>query len=398
MPHLSKLTQELAPSPTLRLSALAQSLAEAGRPIINLTVGELPFPTFKKAKQGGREAIDKNFTRYTLAEGRKDVRAKLAIRLTHDYQVSVNENQVVLGAGAKYLIYTALQLLIDPGDEVLVPAPYWVSYPSMIELAHGRMLAVATRLQQRFLALPDDLDPYVTSKTKALVLCSPNNPTGACYSLSEWQALADWLRRHPNLWIITDDIYNYLYFSKPRSVAPHLLHVAPELRDRVIAIGGTSKSFCMTGWRLGWAMLPESVAKPMSQFLSHTTSNPSSLAQHALISVLDDFQDELSENVKTLIANRNRVLSFLERHKLTFVQPDGAFYVFFEVDGLCSRLGLPGDEAWAEWLLQNGNIALVPGKDFGLPGWVRMSIATTPQALDEALNRLETLLPCSSGN
>ncbi len=392
MPSLSTLTQLLTPSPTLRLSALAQSLAASGRPVINLTVGELPFPTFKKAKLGGHEAIDTDFTRYTLPEGRKDVRTKLASRLSLDYQVPVSETQLVLGAGAKYLIYATLQLLLDPGDEVLVPAPYWVSYPSMVDLAQGRMIAVPTRLEQRLLAWPEDLSAHVTNKTKAIIFCSPSNPTGACYSLHEWKLIADWLRQHPDLWVITDDIYNYLYFPQPGRVAPHLLHVAPDLRDRVIAIGGTSKSFCMTGWRLGWALLPEALARLMSQFLSHTTSNPSSLAQHALMMVLDDFQAELSEHLNTLMGNRERVLSFFHRNQLPFVQPDGAFYAFFDVRGRLDQAGVSDDGAWVEWVLQNGNIALVPGKDFGWPGWVRMSIATTPQVLEEALARLENLM------
>jgi aspartate aminotransferase len=310
-------------------------------------------------------------------------------------EVDVSAQEICVGAGAKFLIYAALQLLLDPGDEVLIPAPYWVSYPTMVEISGGKPRAIETFLDSRFKLTPKLLREHVTAKTKLLILCSPSNPTGIAYTKEELKDLAQVLKEFPRLWVLSDDIYNRLVFEEASSeVSPHLLHVCPELKYRMICINGASKCFAMTGWRIGWAVGPLSLMKPMADFVSQTTSNPCSLSQKALQAVLGDYQADLkSARLKLL-----RRLQIFKRHfednsDYDFIWPDGAFYLWVGVNRLIGKSVeghvLSDDHQVTEALLEKAGLAVVPGSEFGCPGYIRLSFAVSDIDAEKACLRLK---------
>ncbi|MCS6838010.1 MAG: pyridoxal phosphate-dependent aminotransferase [Bdellovibrionaceae bacterium] len=387
----------LKPSPTLKMAARAQALKKEGKPVINLTVGEPDFPTFPEAAHGGIEAIQMGLTKYTPAAGRPDLRSKLARFLSEELGITVSASEVVVGAGAKFLIYATLQMIINPGDEVLIPVPYWVSYPTMVELCGGHAIYVNSSLNHHYKPTPEDLEKSITSRTKVLILCSPSNPTGAAYTQEELKAIARWLKTHPNLLVISDDIYNRLYFPDPQ-LAPHLLHVAPELADRTVCIGGASKTFAMTGWRIGWLRACEELASKVGDFCSQTTSNACSISQNAVWRVLDHFQEPLGKELKILKEKKDMVEDGLSQLGFQLIPPSGAFYLFFQVDRLIEKLhkktlGKVTDSVTlSEYLLEEHYLALVAGSEFGQDGWMRLSYAAAQSELEMFLNRFKTLV------
>lgn len=393
---LSKRASILVPSPTLKMSARAGELKSQGHPVINLTVGEPDWETFAAAKTAGKLAIDNNFTRYTPASGTPDLKAKVAAFISEEFKVSFKSENIAIGPGAKFLLYSTFQMLLDEGDEVLIPSPFWVSYPTMIDLCQAKAKIISTKKETRFKVTPDQIKEAITNKTKALLLCSPNNPSGVAYTKDELKAIANVLLQYPKLIIISDDIYNRLYFGE-EAVAPHLLHVCPELKDRLITVGGASKSFAMTGWRIGWMGAPKELIKKVSDYLSQTTSNPSSISQKALLSVLDNFDQELSNSKKTLIARSLELDKSLNEYGIPFLKPDGAFYYFIDIS---SAFGKKANEGkliqssldFAEALLNQKFVATVAGSDFGTEGWVRISFAVSPADLKEGVTRIHDFL------
>lgn len=383
----------LKPSPTLAMAVRAKELASAGRDVVSLTVGEPDWNTDSAVCEAGIAAIQSGFTKYTAPAGLPELREKVAAVMGEELRLKVPASQVVIGAGAKYVLFAALQMLIDPGDEVIIPAPYWVSYPTMVELAGGKPVFVSTNEASCFKLTPEGLKSAITSKTKMLILCSPSNPTGIAYTQNELSALAEVIRQHPNLVVLSDDIYNRLLFSD-EIVAPHILHVAPDLVERVIAVSGASKSFSMTGWRVGWAFAPLTVAKVLADFLSQSTSNLCSISQKAAIKALENPARQV-EAARKLLRER---WSFFEAglsqiQGLSVCPSDGAFYVWLNVQNWIGKthrtagLVVSSSAVLSELLLDQEAVATVPGIEFGVEGFIRLSFATSHEQLEKALAR-----------
>ncbi len=398
MINLAQKTQYLKPSATLKMSAKAQQLKAQGHKVINLTVGEPDWPTFLEAKKAGIKAIEDNFTKYTPASGIPALKNELAIFASQELNIEVSAQEVAVGAGAKYILFGAFQMLLNPGDEVLIPSPYWVSYPTMIELSGGVPVPVISKAENRFKALASDIKKLITPKTKILLLCSPSNPTGVSYTAQELSDIAQMLKAYPQIWVVSDDVYNRLTLDH-QEVAPHILHVAPELKERTVAVNAASKSFSMTGWRIGWSMAPRPLTQALSDFLSQTTSNPNSLAQMALLGVLKNYKEELSQAKVLLKERAEKVkIAFAEGDiKLNYIEPDGAFYFFLDVNRYLGRktsegLLMSDTVILSEALLEQALVATVAGKEFGVEGYLRMSFVAQEQELIEGVRRIKTFL------
>jgi aspartate aminotransferase len=391
--RFSQRAQRLKPSPTLALANTARELAAKGKDVVSLTVGEPDWPTFSAIKKSAVKAIESDFTKYTAANGIVELRQAIALNLKKELGLDYKPNEVVVGAGAKYVIYSLLQMLVETGDEVLIPSPYWVSYPTMVELAGGTPVIVNCSRQDHFKMKASRLKEFVNERTKALILCSPSNPTGLSYTREELQELAVEIKKFPDLIVFSDDIYNRLNFNDDL-VAPHLLHVAPELKNQVIPINGASKSMSMTGWRVGWAAGPETLMKLMADFLSQSTSNLCSIAQKAALTGLLECEPEMQEARKKLLVKRDFGLSLFEQ--LKFVKPlppNGAFYFWVDVEAVLGKSfrneKVRSSSQLATILLNEFYLATVPGEEFGCPGFLRMSYATSDLNLEKAVTRLK---------
>lgn len=392
---ISARAKVLKPSPTLAMAVRAKELASAGRDVVSLTVGEPDWNTDAAVCEAGILAIQSGFTKYTAPAGLPELREKVASVMSDELKINVPANQVVIGAGAKYILFAALQMLIDPGDEVIIPAPYWVSYPTMVELADGKPIFVSTHESSRFKLTPESLKSAITDKTKMLILCSPSNPTGIAYTQPELLALAEVIRQHPRLVVLSDDIYNRLLFSD-EIVAPHILHVAPDLVGRVVAVSGASKSFSMTGWRVGWAFAPLSVTKVLADFLSQSTSNLCSISQKAALKALENPAQQVAVARKLLRERWSFFAAGLSRIQgLSVCASDGAFYVWLNVQNWIGKthrstgVVVSSSSVLSELLLDQEAVATVPGIEFGVEGFIRLSFATSNDQLQKALARFE---------
>ncbi len=390
---LSKIAQILKPSPTLALAAKAKELAAQGKDVVSLTVGEPDWPTFKVAANAGIAAIEKGLTKYTAASGIPELKKAVAENTNFLLATNYTAKEVVIGAGAKFLIYAALAMVVDPGDEVLIPSPYWVSYPAMVGLVGATAKIVICSKGENFKLTAPALKASITAKTKMLILCSPSNPTGLVYSKAELHELAQVLLANPQVLILSDDIYCQLIFNGD-NVAPHLLQVAPQLKDRLIIINGASKTYSMTGWRLGWALGPEKVMSILGDFISQTTSNASSIAQYAALEALKSGQPELKIALATLTRKMNWCVDQFQSLKLfKVIPPDGAFYLWVDVSGFFGK-SIAGTKIQAskdvsQILLDSYFVATVPGVEFGADSYVRLSIAASDSDLQKALLRFK---------
>jgi len=389
---LSRQIRSLKSSPTLALAAKAKSLKSQGHDVISLTVGEPDWPTYDKAKQAGIQAIKDNKTTYTPASGISELRIAIAQLTATQLGCDVQEQHVSVASGAKFVIFSALNAILDPGDEVIIPSPYWVSYPTMVELAHGVPKLITCGFEQEFKLTAMQLQSAITSKTKALLLNSPSNPTGAEYSREELKSLAKVLDANPNIAVISDDIYNQLSFNE-QGLSPHILNVAPHLFDRCISINGVSKAYSMTGWRIGWAVGPQEVIKAMGSYQSQTTGAPCSISQWASVAAIKGCYDEV---VKSLVFLKERKQLFTQLLEdipgLVPFSPQGAFYLWV---GLPDWLGksyrgeiLRDSRQVAEKLLEDQKLAVVPGLEFGLEAYLRFSFAASEEDLKRAAQRL----------
>lgn len=394
--QFSSRSKSLKPSPTLAMAARARELIAKGHQVISLTVGEPDWATSQLACDAAKEAIDSGFTKYTAAAGIPELRRKIAMKMSEELGLNFSESEIIVGSGAKFIIYSLLQMLINPDDEVLIPSPYWVSYPAMTELAGGTPKVIDCLQSQNFKLTAAQLKKSISDKSKILILCSPSNPTGVIYSKDELSALAQVIRECPNLTVISDDIYNRLLFKSSDLVAPHILHVAPDLRNQVIPINGASKSLSMTGWRVGWAACPLQLAKLMSDFMSQTTSNVTSISQKAVLKALDSV-DEESNKAREILKNRwdyfSRKLN--EIPGLKVCDSDGAFYVWLDCSDWLnkkepkSQQQIKTSKFLADLLLDEAHIATVPGAEFGLEGYLRLSFAASEDDLKTAIKRLQ---------
>lgn len=386
----------LKPSPTLAMANRARELAAAGKPVISLTVGEPDWPTLPVAQQAGIQAIQEGFTKYTPAHGTLELRKALIPWIQEETGQLYKDSEIVVGSGAKFVIAAALQVLVNPGDEVLIPSPFWVSYPVMAELAGGVSKIINCGAEKNFKLTAQALEAAISPKSKILILCSPSNPTGIAYSEKELKELEVVLEKHPRLLVISDDIYNRLMLDGT-AIAPHLLKVAPALRDRTLCVNGASKAFSMTGWRIGWAAGPQAVMKVMADYLSQTTSNPCSISQRATLAAIEKGRSQLDQAVTDLKSRYQSGLQALASVPgLKVATPDGAFYFWVDIAAWVGKTHkgsgkkLTNSKDVAEALLDSAHLATVPGVEFGAEGYLRLSFATSAKTFTEAAARLKS--------
>jgi aspartate aminotransferase len=393
---LSKKARGLKPSPTLAIAAKAKELSAQGHSVISLSVGEPDWDTFPSVKAAGIHAIEAGQTKYAPANGTPQLRTAIAHQTSKLLGVEYKPSEVTVSAGAKFILFGALQMLCDPGDEVLIPAPYWVSYPTMAELVDGVPVIVHSDELSGFKAHAHHIEKKITAKSKVLILNSPSNPTGQVYTREEIEGIAGLMRKYPRLVVISDDIYNQLVFDG-QTVAPHILHVAPDLKDRVVVVNGASKTYSMTGWRLGWALGNEALIKAMSNYQSQTVSCAAPFTQAAALAALQEGDAQVKEHLKTLITRRDSFVDALNsipgwRAGL----PQGAFYVWADIRALLGRTWhdkpLKNSSDVAEALLDSQKIAVVPGGESGLEGYLRLSFAVHERDLSEAVRRIRIFM------
>lgn len=396
MIQLSKRAQNLKPSPTLFLVAKAKELAAQGHDVISLTVGEPDWPTFKAPSEAGIEAIQKGITKYTPANGTVELRKAISDKLKSELGFEYNLKEITVASGAKYIIFAALQMICSPGDEVVIATPYWVSYPAMVELADGVPHIVECGETENFKITPQQLEAAINAKTKGFLFCSPSNPTGLQYSAEELKALAEVLRKHPQVVIISDDIYNRLVFDGSK-VAPHILSVAPDLKDRTVLVNGGSKAYSMTGWRIGWASGPERLITAMADYQSQSTGSPSSISQHALLAGLKNSEAEIAEVVEKLVARKDSGLKELATVPgFKTAAPQGAFYFWVDIR---EHLGktyqgrvIRTSKDFCGVLLENFFVATVPGAECGTEGYMRLSFAVSEETMKRGIARMKDLV------
>ncbi len=389
---LSHRVAQIKPSPTLSLSAAANRLKADGKPIINLTVGEPDFDTPESIKQAAREALEQGFTKYTAVDGMLRLKQAVVDKFKRENNLDYPLNQVIVSSGAKQSIYNLIQSLLNPGDEVIIPAPYWVSYPDIALLAEAKPVIISTSIEQQLKITPAQLKAAITEKTRLFIINSPSNPTGMVYTADELSELAKILLAHPQIFILTDDIYEHIYWGT--QPFENILNVCPELSDRSLVLNGCSKAYAMTGWRIGYAAGPQQIIAAMANIQSQSTSNPNSIAQFAAASALTGNQ-ECVRHMNAIYQQRHDFFS-RELNKipgLTCLAAQGAFYSFPSCHALIgANKAFASDHELADYLLNKANLATVPGSAFGAPGYLRLSFAVDEASLKEALTRLEIAL------
>jgi len=390
--RLSRRVQAIKPSPTISVTMRAQELRAAGQDVIGLGAGEPDFPTPDHIKAAAKRALDDNFTRYTAVDGILPLKRAIVDKLARENGLEYRPEEVIVGCGAKHAIYNLLQALLDPGDEVIVPAPYWVSYPDMALLAGGKPVVVEAGIEAGFKISPAALEAAIGERTRLLFINSPSNPTGVCYTREELEALGAVLRRHPQALIATDDIYEHIRWDDQPFC--NIAMACPDLQPRTIVINGLSKAYCMTGWRMGYAAGPERLIAAMKKIQSQSTSNPTSIAQIAAQAALEGDQSFIAEMVKVFKRRHDFVLERLNGLRGVRCLPaQGAFYAFPDARGAIEALpGIEDDVGLAEHLIAEAGVALVPGSAFGAPGYLRLSFATSNENLERALDRLAEAL------
>jgi aspartate aminotransferase len=389
---ISRRAQRVKPSPTLAVTALANRLKAEGKDIIGLGAGEPDFDTPVHIADAGVEAIRNGFTRYTNVEGINELKDAIIAKFKRDNGISYERSQILVSSGAKQTIFNLCMAVLDSGDEVIIPAPYWVSYPDMVLLADGIPVMPGAGAEQGYKISARQLAAAITPKSRMVLFNSPCNPTGAAYTRAELRALADVLVDHPRLLIGTDDMYEKIYWAPEPFVS--LLTVAPELYDRTVTINGCSKAYAMTGWRIGYCGGPKAIITAMGTIQGQSTSNASSISQKAAIAALNGEQQ--------CVAAMNR--AFKERHDyivaalntlpgISCLPGAGSFYAFADVRGAMANLNLRDDNAFCEYLIDKAGVAVVPGSGFGAPGHMRLSFACSKQTLEQAVERLRAVLP-----
>jgi len=393
MSLISAAVKRINPSQTIAITNKARELKAAGRDVIGLAAGEPDFDTPENIREAAIKAIRDGHTRYTAVDGIPELKAAIVAKFKRENGLTYKPSQVTVGTGGKQVLFNALVATLDPGDEVIIPAPYWVSYPDIVQFAGGTPVPVETRLEDNFKLKPEALEAAITPKTKWLIFNSPSNPTGAAYSRAELKALTDVLVKHPHVWILTDDMYEHLVYDDFEFVTP--VQVEPSLYDRTLTMNGVSKAYCMTGWRIGYAAGPEELIKAMGTLQSQSTSNPSSIAQWAAVEALNGPQDFIAANNKVFKERRDLVVSMLNQaNGLTCPKPEGAFYVYPSCAGVIGKKTPAGkvienDEMFASELLDAEGVAVVHGSAFGLGPAFRISYATATKDLEEACLRIQ---------
>ncbi|PIX55796.1 MAG: aspartate aminotransferase [Zetaproteobacteria bacterium CG_4_9_14_3_um_filter_54_145] len=392
MKRLSIRVQQIKPSATLAITAKAAEMRAAGRSVISLSVGEPDFDTPLAAREAGIAAINSGFTRYTAVAGIPELRQAIAEKFSRDHHLDYSPADILVSTGGKQCIFNLLMAVINPGERVIIPAPYWVSYPDMVKLTEGVPVIVETTAENQFKITAEQLNQVLCHRCKVLFLNSPSNPTGMVYTAEELAAIGEVVRRHPNLIVATDDMYEKIIFDgKPFAT---FAEVNPDLKEQTVTFNGVSKAYCMTGWRIGFCAGPSLIIKAMAKIQGQSTSNPNSIAQKAALAALTGPTDALVEMVSTYEQRRGWLVKAINAIPgMHAIMPDGAFYVFPSVAGLIGKrtpagLVIKDDVVLCEWLLEEAGVALVPGTEFGTPEHVRFSYAVAQQTLEDAVSRI----------
>jgi aspartate aminotransferase len=390
---LSARVGRIKPSATLAVTARAAELRREGHDVIGLGAGEPDFDTPQHIQDAAIQAIKEGFTHYTSVDGILELREAIAAKFRNDNQIDYQADHVLVSCGGKHTLYNLFQALLNPGDEVIVPAPYWVSYPDIALLADAKPVVIFAGPDQGFKITPKQLAAFITEKTRLFVLNSPSNPTGAAYTRAELEALADVLREHPRVMVVTDDMYESIYWAdEPFS---SFLTAAPDLFDRTITVNGVSKAYAMTGWRIGYAGGPKPLIAAMKKIQGQSTTNPCSIAQRAALAALTGDQTCVREMTMAFRKRHDYLVPALNSLPGVNCLPGAAtFYAFPDVTGAIEAIdGVDGDVQFASYLLDEAGVAVVPGSAFGAPGHVRLSFACKLETLEKAIKRIRNALP-----
>jgi aspartate aminotransferase len=393
MSFLSAALDRVKPSATIAVTDKARRLKAEGRNVIGLGAGEPDFDTPANIKLAAVHAIEAGKTKYTAVDGIPELKQAIIAKFERENELTYKPNQIIVGTGGKQVLYNALMATINPGDEVVIPAPYWVSYPEMVALAGGEPVPLVCTAEFGFKLQPQALERAITPKTKWIILNSPSNPTGAAYTRAELKALTDVLVKHPHVWVMTDDMYEHLIYDEFEFTTP--AQVEPKLFDRTLTVNGVSKAYCMTGWRIGYAGGPVQLIKAMATIQSQSTSNPSSVSQWAAVEALNGPQGFIEANNKIFKERRDLVVTMLNQAKgIDCPRPEGAFYVYPSCAGAIGKTTPSGrkletDEDFVTELLEAEGVAVVQGSAFGLGPAFRISYATKTADLEEACKRIQ---------
>jgi aspartate aminotransferase len=389
---LSQRVQRVKPSPTLAVTARAAELRAAGKDIIGLGAGEPDFDTPDHIKEAAIQAIRNGATRYTAVDGTPELKSAIINKFQRDNGLAYEPDQILVSCGGKQSFYNLAQALLNAGDEVIIPAPYWVSYPDMVRLADGEPVIIKAGLEQHFKISPEQLEAAITPKTRLFVLNSPSNPTGVAYTRSELTALAEVLKRHPHVLIATDDMYEHILWTEDPFV--NIVNVCEELYPRTIVLNGVSKAYAMTGWRIGYVGGPAPLIKAIKKIQSQSTSNPASVSQAAATEALNGDQSCIQPMLTAFQERHAYLVAALNKTPgIRCAEADGTFYAFPDVSELIASLdSIEDDVGLAEFLLSTAGVAVVPGSAFGAPGYIRLSFATSLGVLQDAIKRMEKAL------
>ena len=390
---VSRTLERVKPSPTMAITSKARQMKAEGFDVIGLGAGEPDFDTPDNIKQAAIEAIQRGETKYTAVDGIPELKTAISEKFARENGLAYAPNEITVGAGGKHVLYNALLATLDPGDEVVIPSPYWVSYPDIVLLSGAEPVIVETTLKDGFKLTPEALEGAITPKTKWFIFNSPSNPTGAAYTRDEIKALTDVLLRHERVWLLSDDIYEHLVYDGFEFTTPAA--VEPKLKERTLTLNGVSKAYSMTGWRIGYAGGPAPLIKAIGTLQSQSTSNPSSISQWAAVEALNGTQDFLKDWVQSFRERRDLVVSMLNQATgLSCPTPEGAFYVYPSCEGCLGKktpkgTAIDSDGDFAAALLEEEGVAVVPGAAFGLSPFFRVSYATGMDALQDACRRIQ---------
>ncbi|MBL1140660.1 MAG: pyridoxal phosphate-dependent aminotransferase [Proteobacteria bacterium] len=386
---LSHRAQSIKPSPTLAVTQRAAELRAEGKDIIGLGAGEPDFDTPEHIKTAAIESLNKGQTKYTAVDGTVDLKNAIIDKFKRENNLEYNSNQVLVSCGAKHSLYNLFQAVLNSGDEIIIPAPYWVSYPDMAKLAGAEPVIIKTTIDDHFKITPNKLRGAISEKTRMVVFNSPSNPTGVSYTEEELAALGEVLIEHPDILIVTDDIYEHILWGQDKFV--NIVNACPDLYDRTIVVNGVSKAYSMTGWRIGYVGGPESVIKGMKKIQSQSTSNPTSMAQAGAVAALTGPQTYIEESTVIFKERHDFVLKSLQAiDGITCIASEGTFYSFPDMNGLIEKLdGINNDIELAEFFLEKAEVAMVPGSAFGAPGCMRISFATSMENLEKSMERIK---------
>lgn len=378
--------QLVKPSPTLAVAALAAQMQAQGKDIVNLGAGEPDFDTPEHIKAAAIQAIENGFTKYTAVDGILELKQAVCAKFKRDNKLHYELNQILVSTGGKQSIYNLCQALINPGDEVIIPGPYWVSYPDIVLLAEGKPIIIPSTSEVRYKISPEQLNAAITPKTKLVFLNSPSNPSGTAYTYEELKQLGEVLQAYPHVFVATDDMYEHILWSHPFA---NILNACPALYDRTIVLNGVSKAYAMTGWRIGYAAGPGFLINAMKTIQSQSTSNPCSIAQKAAVAALNGSYESIYQMTAAFKKRHDYLVRQLQMIPgIEVIPADGTFYIFPNIQGIISQLGFENDLNFSNQLLQKEGLALVPGSAFGNPGCIRLSFAASMENLESAMNRL----------